>query len=464
LHRLMTQIQVYVAPVALAQVVAVLAGCPPNQITANASDTTPPSALWVQADVPGRPLANVYLNGGPLAAPIAATQQASVTARTDDPDGGIKAIRLFTRPRRPRPGTQPLASFALASQTVSSATAGQPAPASASVSSTLQASPLTNGGWDGGIEIFAEAENYAGQISRSPVLSLCIDKDNLRVHVIPLRDDDGGHAPQVTATQFADALQRANRAFCGTGIQFQFDSTANWDPRKNSGMNQEQTIHAEGTRLADSLPRRVLLLLRWGGDPANPTGNGNAYPPPGIGTTPRNVNDVDQRYVALPSLYPTTGFGFLTLQNGAFLAHELGHYLGLYHTFPGWDGVNPVFSSNPTTGTAADQATVSYIRANGGAIDALDGDAMADTPPDPGPILYQQRNIDPCQNPSVSVSGQVAGQTFSYPLSPDVANAMSYYGLCDPTADPRPRDFSPDQVQRMHLALTQPPRNNLVPP
>ena len=41
---------------------------------------------------------------------------------------------------------------------------------------------------------------------------------------------------------------------------------------------------------------------------------------------------------------------------------------------------------------------------------------------------------------------------------------MSYYGLCDTGDDPRPRDFSPDQVARMYLTLGKPPRSGLVPP
>ena len=52
----------------------------------------------------------------------------------------------------------------------------------------------------------------------------------------------------------------------------------------------------------------------------------------------------------------------------------------------------------------------------------------------------------------------------TYTFIPDIANAMSYYDLCDTTSDPRPRDFSPQQVTRMHLALSQPPRNSLLIP
>ncbi len=450
--------------VAIAALSACLTGCKSSStVTANAADTTPPSAVWLQADVPGRPLANVVLGEGPHAAGLTATDQAQITTRADDPDGGLRALRLMVRYRRPRLGSAIQSSFQQVAATISPASPGQQASPSARVSWTLQAANLAGGGWDGGAELMAEAENFAGQISRSPVLSLCIDKAKIRVRAVPLSDDDGGHAPQVTPIQFTDALERANRAFCGTGIQFQFDATNDWAPLKSTSMNRDQTIRADGNAMASSFPKRLLVLLRWGPD-ASVTGNGNAYPPPGLATPPLNVSDVDQRYVALPSLYPTSGFSFLTLQNGSFMAHELGHYLGLYHTFPGWDGLSPVFPSKPASGQQADQAVVGYVRANGGTTDALDGDGLQDTPPDPGTTLFSARGQQPCINPAITVHGNVNGQPFTYTFMPDIANAMSYYDVCDQTTDPRPRDFSPAQVVRMQMALAQSPRSALLIP
>jgi hypothetical protein len=92
----------------------------------------------------------------------------------------------------------------------------------------------------------------------------------------------------------------------------------------------------------------------------------------------------------LPNLLDGS-FMFLNLGNGSFVAHELGHYLGLYHTFPGWNDVDgPVFNGTVPAGQAAvDQKVVDYIAANGGTIDALDGDLLSSTPPDPGPVLYR---------------------------------------------------------------------------
>jgi hypothetical protein len=275
-----------------------------------------------------------------------------------------------------------------------------------------------------------------------------------------LSDVGGGHPAQVTAVQFSDAVRRANRAYRGTGIRLVFSETADWETREDTGMNQDQTIAANGNTLAAATPGRILVLLRWGGDPANVTGNGNAYPPPGAGPTPANVNDVDQRYVALPSLYPTTGLSFLTLGNGSFMAHEFGHYLGLYHTFPGWDGVNPVFGGTPATVAAADQSVLAYAAANGGTVAAFDGDRLGDTAPDPGVVLYQQHGQDPCTTKQLTVTGTAATLTFD----PPVANVMSYYGLCTTGADPAPNGFTEDQIRRMHQTLTHAARVHLLTP
>lgn len=454
-----------VAALLLAAASLLVACGPPASVTANAADTTPPSAVWLQADLTGRPLVNVMLGGGPVATELLATDSSTLTARADDPDGGLRALRIMVRTRRPRIGTVSLAQFTVAAATNSSAGAGQPASPSATVSWKVSAATFAGGSWDGGLEVMAEAENFAGQISRTAVLSLCIQKVELRVHVVPLSDDDGSHAPQVTRTQFADALQRANRVYCGTGIQFRFDSVTDWAPQKSTSMNRDQTIRADGNTLADGLPRRVVVFLRWGGDPANVTGNGNAYPPHGLFPPPLNMVDEDQHYVALPSLYPMTGLVYLTLHNGSFMAHELGHYLGLYHTFPGWGAdTKPVYASPPADAFHTDQAIVSYIRANGGVTDVMDGDGLPDTPPDPGALVFKNRGADPCANPRIDVTSAVGGQAFTFSFLPDLANAMSYYDLCDKGADPIPRDFSPQQVSRMHLVLGVAPRSSLLLP
>lgn len=450
-----------------AAVVLAAAGCkPPPDVTVPAQDPTPPSAVWLQADVPGQPLVNTTLAGSPATGEMSDSSRVTVSARADDPDGGVRQLRIWVTTTRRMPGSQQGPSLAgtPAAEFVSPATVGQPARPSASVSWSFDVEPLIGPFWDVTLDVFAEAENFHGGRSRTAVLSLHVRRVGLRLRVIALSDADGGHAPQVTPAQFADAVRRANRAFRGTGIRLAFDPASDFETRRDTDMNQDRTIFAEGNQLAAATQGRILVLLRWGGDPANATGNGNAFPPPGAGPAPANVTDVDQRYVALPSLYPTSGFSFLTLGNGSFMAHEFGHYLGLYHTFPGWDGVNPVFGASAATGAAADQAVADYAVANGGTIDAFDGDRLPDTAPDPGVLLYQRRGQDPCTTPQLTVTATSGATPVSLTFDPPVTNAMSYYALCTTGADPQPNGFTRQQAQRMHATLSHAARAHLLTP
>src|SRR5262249_53420304 len=148
-------------------------------------------------------------------------------------------------------------------------------------------------------------------------------------------------------------------------------------------------------------------------------------------------------YVALPNRIGP-GASFLDLGSGSFFAHEVGHYLGLYHTFPGWsDLFGPVYSGQtPANAAAADQTVINYIMANGGTVDELDGDQMSDTAPDPSPILFRAHAQDICSNPSITITGTWRDRPISFTLQPDPNNIMSYFAACSALG---PARFSPQQ-------------------
>ena len=450
-----------------------IAACTPErpQLNVPAQDPTPPSALWLQANAPNQPLVNVTLGGAVATGEMVDTNHVSITARADDPDGGIRAIRIWATTRRSLPGTVegPTLAGAPEVEKVSSAAVGQPANPTESVTWDLDVEPRIGAFWDMWIDVFAEAENFHGGKVTTPVLTLHVRRVGLRLRVIALSNDDGTKAPQVTAAQFTDVVARLNRVYRGAGIRFLYDEAADWQAMNSTGMNEDATIFTQGNAIAATLPGRIPLLLRWGSG-TGVTGNGNAYPPPGAGTLPANVTDNDQRYVALPSLYPTTGLSFLTLGNGSFIAHELGHYLGLYHTFPGWDGTNPVFGTSTSPAAVADQALVTYVGNNGGTVEALDGDRLPDTPPDPGTILYDLHGnndgnaSEVCTSSQITISGTLSGNPVSFTFDPDVRNVMSYHALCGTGDNPEPQKFTADQVRQMHHTLTVPARIHLLSP
>jgi hypothetical protein len=297
--------------------------------------------------------------------------------------------------------------------------------------------------------------------------------DELRLHVIPLTDierDANGNSTRpfaITPQEFTDLVERVNWSFEGTGIRIVFDPATDWQPIADTQLNTDApSMRERRNQIAADILGKIVCFLRWGPG-TEPTGNGNAFPPPGAGPAPPSVDDVEQNYVALPNRI-APNFGLLNQGNGSFVAHELGHYLGLYHTFPGWtDRRGPVFGQIPGTATpsaqAADQAIIGYIATHGGTVNALDGDLLSDTTPDPSPVLYGAHSQDICAQQEIVVSGTISGQPVSFTFAPDPNNVMGYYRTCGPAgAPPTPARFSLQQVQRMHETLQHPSRRHLI--
>ena len=445
-------------------VLLLLSSCTPlPRPNVPASDATPPSAVWLQADAPGVPLANVTLGSAPDTLVLLGNDTVALSASADDPDGGVRVIRIFMTTTRSRPGQiqGPTLAGAPSAENTSSATVGQPADVNLRTSFSLDVPQVLGVFHDMSADVWAEAENHYGGISRTPRLTIRYQGVPLALHVIPLQNENGTRAATVTRVQFDTVVYRLNQVFRGTGLRFVFNP-ANWQPRADSILNLDKPgMQARGNALADSLNGRILLLLRFGGDTV-PTGNGNAYPPPGAGAKPPSVNDADQRYVALPNLFvPGNG---LDLGGGSFVAHELGHYLGLYHTFPGWSEVpGPVFAAADTTVPLIQTAIRNYLAANSGDVNAFDGDSLADTPPDPGTSALKGAGVNMCT--SNTITFPASGGNPSVTFRPDTRNVMSYYQLwvCSGTTRwPPVQTFTRQQIQRMHQTLTHARRSHLV--
>jgi hypothetical protein len=447
--------------------IVLLSACPPssNQVKVPATDSTPPDALWMQADIPGKPYLNVTPGSAPASTTLNDDATVRITALGTDSDGGAKEVRIFESHSRSKPGVNegPTLAGAPVAKNTSSAQVGDLTDPSRSTTFDLKLSDLKGSFHTLTVDLWAEVENFHGGITRTSHMTLKVVWVDVHLFVIPLTDSDGmSHAPNVTAAQFADLIaNKTNLSFRGTGIHLVFDATQDWHPMNDTDLNSDGAdMQTRGNAIAQLHPGRIVCLLRWGSDPSNPTGNGNAFPPPIPGeTSPFGVNEVQQDYVALPNQIQTQSF--LELQNGSFVAHELGHYLGLYHTFNGWTDRNgPIFGGvSPWNWTGAQQAVVDWIGSHGGTISALDGDLLSDTSPDPSPAFYDiNSKQDICAQATIVATGTSNGQSVSFTFHPDPQNVMSYFGGCVPPGSPagtlpEQRLFSAQQITKMNATL-----------
>jgi hypothetical protein len=142
---------------------------------------------------------------------------------------------------------------------------------------------------------------------------------------------------------------------------------------------------------------------------------------PGAAATGGGFSWSDLNFVAMPGFAVTTVCGH---QNIGILGHEIGHYLGLAHTF---------------AAEFATQADAQTAFTNSGFNPSIfDGDGLSDTPPDP----WIRQNANQCGATNTVVLNGSSGPV-AFPLPK--GNVMSYYDA--------PTTFTGQQKDRIRSTI-----------
>ena len=163
-------------------------------------------------------------------------------------------------------------------------------------------------------------DTTTGAVKVSRKASATFPRYAVEIHVIRARDSNGQRETIISDQEIQKWVDGANMIFEVAGIQFHYNGSNEiiYDTDVNSTRTEEPQWNVAKQKINQiaERERKVVVLFRYGPD-AFPTGNGFSW------------SDLD--FVVMPQ-YGTNDW--CNQENIGFLAHEIGHFLGLPHTMP----------------------------------------------------------------------------------------------------------------------------------
>ena len=179
--------------------------------------------------------------------------------------------------------------------------------------------------------VITTSQTFSGQANKSEEIAAVYDTRRtnkfVRVQAIRVADTaDGFRRAPITPNEVKLWVDKANEVFAPSRVQFLFTPDVNgpdWldlvDPiinKMDGGGDPDWPMERDRANLvASNYPDKMVVFFRWGCC-ASPTGGG--------------FSGTDINFIAMPRLDPTAICG---RPNIGLFAHEVGHYLGLPHTF-----------------------------------------------------------------------------------------------------------------------------------